>query len=183
MTRRLYRAKRKDNGAWVEGYYVLLHKTTVCCGEEPEDNAVHQIVYEHMTDWNLPNKWYRVEVVPETVCEFTGMTDRNGKMIFENDIVLTQELSDRPYSARKKTKRLLGVVKYIIGDSDRFGNPETGNFDRYCCYSAEWRVDKLDKEDTTRYRHGVWGDFYDCIVVGNVFDDQQWLGGEHDFDE
>ena len=61
MTRHLYRAKRKDNGRWVEGYYVLLHKTTVCCGEEPEDNAVHQIVYEHMTDWNLTRRAARGE--------------------------------------------------------------------------------------------------------------------------
>ena len=70
MSEILFRGKRKDNGNWAEGYYLCLHQDT--------DTDLHIIVDEH-GEYNPAR--------PETVGEFTGLTDKNGKKIFERDII------------------------------------------------------------------------------------------------
>ena len=70
----LYRGKRKDNGEWVEGYY--------CTNPEWDRKTCG----EH--HWIISCKnGIRYEVDPDTVGECTGLRDKNGKLIFEGDIV------------------------------------------------------------------------------------------------
>lgn len=152
VTRHLCRAKRKDNGAWVEGYYVLLHKTTIGIGEEPADNAVHQIVYEHMTDWNLPNNWFRVEVDPNTVCQCTGLRDNNGKYIYEGDIIKHFDGSELGYD--------IGVVRWDDSACSYHRATDTKQYTRYCGIAQGCRYE----------------------VVGNIFDNpellEEWRNGQ-----
>lgn len=73
--RYLFKAKRLDNGEWVQGYlYGILEKKYIIWG---------------MTN-DIPNM---IEVDPTTICQCTGLKDKNGKLVWENDIVncLTEE--------------------------------------------------------------------------------------------
>lgn len=76
----MFKAKRIDNGEWVEGFlfYMMYDGVKVCCiGCEP----IHGSDYG-----DIIGLWYMVD--EETVCQYTGLTDKSGVKIFNGDVVI-----------------------------------------------------------------------------------------------
>ena len=97
----LFRGKRTDNGEWVKGYLYITHIGAHEIGSYDEEINIERFTFD---------------VIPETVGQFTGLTDKNGKRIFEGDIV--EHVSDGEQA-------VISWLKY----SACFGL----SFDGWCC--------------------------------------------------
>lgn len=80
----LFKAKRIDNGEWVEGSLIARPNST---RRFIVDNNNETALRGCTTGCSDKFDWRSVEVDPNTICQYTGLTDKNGNKIWENDVV------------------------------------------------------------------------------------------------
>ena len=87
-----FKAKRLDNGEWVKGD--LVHSTSYVGISYPSDEF-SDVPIVHRVD-------------PSTVCQFTGLKDKEGKEIFEGDLLYDEDSGI--VSAIKWKRNICGYV-------------------------------------------------------------------------
>ena len=132
----LSRGKRKDNGEWETGFLVI--KRWDCSDER-------YFITDKMTGWHTP-------VIPKTVGQCTGLEDKNGKLIFEGDI-----LESRASENKEDWK------KWVVTFSD-------GSF----CFEREIpRKRKYKYEENLLCVDEI--ELYGLTVIGNIHDNPELL--------
>lgn len=144
----LFKAKRIDNGKWIEGYLF----DNGFDGEEKKYFIGGLIIEKYngtaCDEWDITGIDF-CEIDPETLCQFTGLCNKNGNRIWENDILMAHLDEFYPEDATYETVEwnTAGWVTHEAGSTDR-----------------EY-IDKFDLE------------YYE--VVGNIFDNPELLQEEH----
>ena len=155
--RYLYKAKRIDGGEWVQGYYV---KGSDMYGKAT--NVIFEpdaIFYSHGETDGL------ADIDPSTICQCTGLKDKNGKLIWENEIISFRRDNDDCPFQNKDTKKRVGKVfwqgfraDFAIG-MGRYGSNSL-NDDLWKYVQNGNRVE----------------------VMGNIFDNPELLDGKVNYD-
>lgn len=158
----LFQGKRVDNGEWVTGYYVRAnyhwHK-----------KGIHE-------DWIITGAcsnggWFalhgRYPVIAETVGQYTGLTDRHGKQIYEGDILAFPDTGEDGYEYK---------------EGYDFTNVAT-----VCWNNGRWELEDFGdensgvKDDMEYCRHEDFIEIFPCCeVIGNIHDNPEMIGGADD---
>ena len=142
----LFKAKRLDNGEEVQGYYWTneLGNHFIRVVKDKDGNFINAIDFE---------------IDPETLCEFTGLTDKNGKMIWENDIVKASYSIDN-YSSLFKT---MSVENFVNVN---------------CLVIFDFAEFKL-KNPNSLYCKSILGS-YNEEIIGNIHDNKNLIGEQNE---
>ena len=131
----LFRGKRKDNGAWETGFLVI--KRWDCSDER-------YFITDKMTGWHTT-------VIPETIGQCTGLEDKNGKLIFEGDIV--NFVNDDGESSLYVVVWNTSLLSWQVQEISHYVKNDYYGFDELC-------------------------EFGDPEVTGNVYDNLELLEAE-----
>lgn len=134
----LFRGKRVDNGEWVEGLFSISHLFD-CDGNLIK---AYQIVFE------IGDELYTIPINPETIGQYTGLTDKNRKKIFEGDIV--------QYQPEYEPVPLRSAVVYF---ADKY------NYPAFDLAAHDYEANGL------QCAHEEGG----CEVIGNIHDNPELL--------
>ena len=148
--RYLFKAKRIDNGEWVVGYYGVIGKRNVII-EKYAENYYCPDTCESRHGNQIH------EVNSKTICQCTGLKDKNGKLIWENDIIKT-------FDAGEEWR----LSKIIFADTSLGYGWKTTD------------IKSLSKYNNNLFKEVSFGsyDSESVEIVGNIFDNAELLESE-----
>ena len=142
----LFRGKRIDNGEWTEGYYAT-QSNHACFASELK---YQHFIYEDVClDFNLGGL-QKFEVDPDTIGQYTGLTDKNGKKIFEGDIIKHNNNSDNGFDIGK-----------VYWDETR----------------SQWRRTSIGNFHDSSFTY-VMSRSCEYEIIGNIHDNPELLKGD-----
>lgn len=150
-SRYMYKAKRTDNNEWVHGYLIKL-------------NQVYMII---SVDADTLGK--SVPIKEDTICQCTGMTDKNYKLIFVNDIVEFQHRKND----KNPDRYLLWWNKEMSAMTAIDANKCTYNGYDYTGLDVYSSIPLMVQDP--------YGDFYDIKVIGNIIDNPELVKVKEDY--
>ncbi|EGA92607.1 YopX family protein [[Clostridium] symbiosum] len=167
MMKILFKAKRIDDGEWIIGDLI----TTVFLRREEgrEDEPIPYILdvtkadYDCFDDLAEDNGIF--EVFPETICKYTGLTDKNGMKIWENDLVDFEDTGEEGYEYKEGFDFQNRAV--VVWNNGRF---ELDNF-----LSDNSEVMEL----MNNCHEDFWNTLKDCQVIGNIIDNPGLLNSQN----
>ena len=139
-----FRAKDMLERNWYVGSYIVIDDNTNDPFRSRPFKESHRIIFYSSGDWNMGG-WNDVEIDPSTLGQYTGLKDKNGKDIYEGDIV----------------KSISGKVGYVI-----FLQQEMG-------YVVVW--DNCDTRLGHRNRGEGYNYDGSIVVIGNIYDNPELL--------
>ena len=164
----LFRGKRRDNGEYVFGCY---YKQSEFYGDEKED---HIIITTH-EDLSYDQALDYYAVYPETVGQFTGLTDKNGKKIFERDIV------------KQTFEKTVAITTADLWDGDEYADlygedvgvvvilPSKGACIKNPVIHREVNGETVQDGETAKMYKNICSGR--CEVIGNIHDHPELLEG------
>lgn len=155
-----------DGNEWIYGG--ALHQTD-CYGDKVD---IWFII--DGTETNDYDIGYPERVIPETVGQYTGLTDKNGKKIFEGDVVLDNNLGKHLIDDEREAERA-GIA--IV----RFGIHEVPSDDPFCSGRAYGFYFDGDTFYPTPVQYKMydedWGEDVEFEVIGNIHDNPELVEG------
>lgn len=140
--RYLFKAKRIDNGEWEIGNLIALptgdYEISNKCNNPPDSDPM----------WNKVVITHKVE--PSTICQCTGLRDKNGKLIWENDILVGYLDDNYPQDA---------TYEMVLWNKNGFCTKEQGSNDilEFCEFDQKY-----------------------FEVCGNIFDNPELIESEEE---
>ena len=142
--RYLFKAKRLDNGEWEIGN--LITNVFFRLGQSiPYILCPDKAEYDCFEDFTEGNGIF--EVRPDTICQCTGLKDKNGKLMWENDVVAYWDT----YST------------------------ESGYAEADCIGKVVWDDETISFQVTNRLSAESYEVLDECSVIGNIFDNPELL--------
>ena len=137
--RYLFKAKRTDNEEWVTGSLITCEDGTCKIATRYLDDSANIAI---------PICVYDVD--RDTICQCTGLKDKNGKLIWEND---------------------------VVGFWDAYST-ENGQAEMGCIGKVVWDDETISFQVTNRLSAESYEVLDECSVIGNIFDNPELLESE-----